>query len=644
MSSSPPDVRQQRIEQWEKLRAKKDFRQFPRLLFQAITLVWGMSRAVVFAIVAMRVASALLSGVMLLLGRDALAVFGGAGRAETIGSLGKIGLIFVVSTILGLVSGELETFLTAQVQRKTMDEVLDVATSVELEAYESPLFFDHLKRVETNALTQPATVVRSLMQLPADLAGVGAVMGALIVLQPLLLPLVLVSIVPLVLIGRLGARRQFEFAKERVLGDRQRDYLRSVLTGKDEAKEVRAFGSGVELRSRYERLYDDYLKQLRRFRRKQMAFSFLQSMSTFAIVGIWAVFVGALFISGRTSGANLGAAAVAMPILLGRVFGFVQRINGLYTSSLFIQDYRDFLQLKPSAQVVETPPADSAAAAFRELVVEDVHFTYPGSSKPALQSVNLAIRAGEVVALVGENGSGKTTLAKLLARLFHPGSGRVLWDGVDVASIDAPAIQKHISVIFQDFVRYQLSAADNIGLGRSAALADREAIVTAASAAGADEFLGSLTHGYETMLSKAFGGVDLSIGQWQRVALARAFFRNAPFIVLDEPTASLDARAEHALFDTIRGLRQGRTVLLISHRFSTVRSADRIYVLKDGTIVESGSHDELMTLGGLYAELYSLQASTTLNSSVTPLEAPPLDRPEARAEPAARTRRDPPPA
>jgi ATP-binding cassette, subfamily B, bacterial len=441
------------------------------------------------------------------------------------------------------------------------------------------------------------------------------VMGALIVLQPLLLPLVLVSIVPLVLIGRLGARRQFEFAKERVLGDRQRDYLRSVLTGKDEAKEVRAFGSGAELRSRYERLYDDYLKQLRRFRRKQMAFSFLQSMSTFAIVGVWAVFVGSLFISGRTSGANLGAAAVAMPILLGRVFGFVQRINGLYTSSLFIQDYRDFLQMKPSAQV-EARSADSAAAAFRELVVEDVHFTYPGSSTPALHNVNLVIRTGEVVALVGENGSGKTTLAKLLSRLFHPGSGRVLWDGVDVATLDAAAVQKHISVIFQDFVRYQLSATDNIGLGRSAALSDREAIVTAASAAGADEFLGGLTHGYETILSKAFGGVDLSIGQWQRVALARAFFRNAPFIVLDEPTASLDARAEHALFDTIRGLRQGRTVLLISHRFSTVRSADRIYVLKDGTIVESGSHDELMAFGGLYAELYSLQASTTLNPSV----------------------------
>jgi ATP-binding cassette, subfamily B, bacterial len=616
----PPDVEQQLLDRWEKQRAKKDFRQFPRLLFQAITLVWGMSRTMIFAIVAMRVVAALLSGVMLLLGRNAIAVFSGAGRVETIDSLGRVGAVFVVSTILGLVSGELETFLTAQVQRKTMDELLDVATSVRLEAYESPQFFDHLKRVETNALTEPATVVRSLMQLPGDVVGIGAVMGALIALQPLLLPIVLVSIVPLALIGRLGARRQFEFAKERVLGDRQRDYLRSVLTGKDEAKELRAFGSGVELRSRYERLYDAYLVQLRRFRRKQMAFSLLRSISTFAIVGIWAVFVGSLFVSGRTSGANLGAAAVAMPLLLGRVFGFVQRINGLYTSSLFIQDYRDFLQLKPSLQVIAQPSAEPVVAGFGELVVEDVSFTYPGSATPALQGVNLTIRSGEVVALVGENGSGKTTLAKLLARLFHPGSGRVLWDGLDVASLDAAGIQQHISVIFQDFVRYQLSAHDNIGLGRSAALANREAIVSAASAAGADEFLGSLAHGYETILSKAFGGIDISIGQWQRVALARAFFRNAPFIILDEPTASLDARAEHALFDTIRGLRQGRTILLISHRFSTVRSADRIYVLKDGTIVESGSHDELMALGRLYAELYNLQASTTLNPSVHVVE------------------------
>ena len=227
MSRHPPDVEQQFLDRWEKRRAKKDFRQFPRLLLQAITLVWSMSRPTVFLIVTMRIATALLSGVMLLLGRNALAVFSGAGRVETIDSLGKVGLAFVVSTILGLVSGELQTFLTAQVQRKTMDELLDVATSVRLEAYESPQFFDHLKRVETNALSQPAMVVQSLMALPSDLVGVAAVMGALLVLQPLLLPIVLVSIIPLALIGRLRRRDgNSSFAKERVLGDRQRDYLR----------------------------------------------------------------------------------------------------------------------------------------------------------------------------------------------------------------------------------------------------------------------------------------------------------------------------------------------------------------------------------------------------------------------------------
>src|SRR5262245_58288003 len=229
MARISPEQEQQFLDRWEKQRAKKDFRQFPKLLAHAITLVWEMSRTMVFAIVAMRIATGVLSGVMLLLGRDAIVVFSGAGRVETIESLGRVGVVFVVSTILGLVSGELETFLTAQVERKTMDELLDVATSVRLEEYESPQFFDHLKRIETNALTQPATVVRSLMQLPADFVGVASVMGALIILQPLLLPIVLVSIIPLVLIGRLGARRSFEFANGRLLGEQWRDYLHGVV-------------------------------------------------------------------------------------------------------------------------------------------------------------------------------------------------------------------------------------------------------------------------------------------------------------------------------------------------------------------------------------------------------------------------------
>jgi ABC-type multidrug transport system fused ATPase/permease subunit len=258
----------------------------------------------------------------------------------------------------------------------------------------------------------------------------------------------------------------------------------------------------------------------------------------------------------------------------------------------------------------ERRPTAPAPAGFRRLEVDNVTFAYPTGTEPALLDVSLEVRAGEVVALVGENGSGKTTLAKLLARLYTPGARTIRWDGTDVASVDPDALRLGVAVIFQDFLRFHLPARDNVGLGRHEAMADLERIVEAAARADADAFLRELRSGYDTMLGPEFlGGTDLSVGQWQRLALARAFFRDAPFIVLDEPTASLDARAEHELFEKLRTLLSGRTVLLISHRFSSVRSADRIYVLQSGRIVEEGTHDELMSENGVYAELFTLQAA-----------------------------------
>jgi ATP-binding cassette subfamily B protein len=227
-----------------------------------------------------------------------------------------------------------------------------------------------------------------------------------------------------------------------------------------------------------------------------------------------------------------------------------------------------------------------------------------------LLDVSLRIEPGEVVALVGANGSGKTTLAKLLAGLYVPTSGRVCWDGRDTRDMDRRALLGGTAVVFQDFVRYALSARDNIALGRHERASDTAGIVRAARQAGADEDISGLPSGYETLLGPAFiDGTDLSTGQWQRLALARTFFRDAPLVILDEPTAALDARAEHELFARIGELFAGRSVLLISHRFSTVRSADRIYVLREGRVVEAGTHPELLALGGTYAELFTLQAS-----------------------------------
>jgi ATP-binding cassette subfamily B protein len=245
--------------------------------------------------------------------------------------------------------------------------------------------------------------------------------------------------------------------------------------------------------------------------------------------------------------------------------------------------------------------------------VKAVSFAYPTAKESALRDVSLNIRAGEIVALVGENGSGKTTLAKLLAGLYRPASGTITWDGIDINRVDAEQLRKSIAAIFQDFVRFHLRARDNVGLGRVTAIDDLDDIREAARHADADAFLGALPDGYESVLGPEFeGGTDLSVGQWQRVALARAFFRHAPFVILDEPTAALDPRAEHDLFERIRALLADRTVLLISHRFSSVRNADRIYVLESGRVTEAGTHQELMSLQAHYAELFQLQAAAYL--------------------------------
>lgn len=503
---------------------------------------------------------------------------------------------------------QLQRLLGEEVQRLTWDGILGVTTHVPLETFEDPDFFDALQRVKTNAVLRPLTLSQGLVQIVSGLLGVAGLTAALIIIEPILVAVLLAGSLPLWLISRRTGQVEFHFRAGQTTQLRRNEYLINTLSGRGEAKEIRAFNLGPVLKRGWLDNYTEYLADYRAHIRGRLALGGLNALvTTVATSAALGVLVW-LIVSGRIGVASGGAALLAIRLLGGNLQQTFFGIGELFESALFLKDYDEFLARRPRSASAAGHRRPSVPG-FAELSLHNVGFRYPGAAAWAVRDVSLTIRAGETVALVGENGSGKTTLAKLLGQLYAPTAGEVRWDGVDTATCDVAALRGQIGVIFQDFVRYQLSARENIAFGRPEKIDDLAAVRFAAEQAGADQFLQALPAGYETGLGKQYqGGLDLSGGQWQRVALARAFFRDASLLILDEPTASMDARSEHQLFEQVRRLEVGRTLVLISHRFSTVRNVDRIHVMDQGQIVETGSHDELMGIGGRYAELFELQA------------------------------------
>src|SRR5215218_4668153 len=596
----------------------RSLRHLPRLCREAVQLVWAAGRRELLVVLGVQAVNGIGLAVVLLLGKgvldEVLAADRDSAGAGTV--LPRLLLLTVVMAGLGFLAAvgrEHRQILAELAIRHAQARIIDVACAVELEAYETPSFHNRLVRAAGGGQFRPWQVVEGLTGLAGTSIGVAGITLALFALQPWLVPLVLAAGVPLLISVARGGELMFRFHHRTTEAERRRNYLYMLLSGKDAAKELRAFGLEAFLRGRFDRLYDEHLAELRVVARRRLRVSLLGNLATTVVLtGIVAALL-VLALDGRIGLADAATAAGAVFVLGERLMHGVFAAGMLYESSLFIEDFTSFVAMAP--RVKARRRRDPAPAGFRRLEVEDVSFTYPSATTPAVTGVSMEIGAGEIVALVGENGSGKTTLAKLLCRLYLPDQGRVLWVGVDTATVDPDQLRRSVAVIFQDFLHYSLPAAENIGIGRHQRIGDTAAIRGAAVHAGADDFLAKLPQGYETVLGPEFeGGKELSVGQWQRVALARAFFRDAPFIILDEPTAALDARAEHELFESIRTPCRGRSVLLISHRFSSVRSADRIYVLDGGRVAESGGHDELMDLGGRYAELFTLQASAYLAS------------------------------
>lgn len=588
-------------------------RSAPRLVGLAVRLIWEADWKTVLATAVLQILGGSGIAALFLIGRSALARILEApsvseGLRDAAPLLVFLLFLFALQSFVTASHSGVHRLLAERTIRYFFDRVLQVSGAVDLEAFEDPSFYDRLRRAQEHGSQTSLQVSLHLPILTGSLlisAGIGVALAAI---QPLLLPLVLIGALPLWVATSKNTEEMYSFSFGHTPGDRVRQHLSGLLTLKEFAPEVRAFSISEFLRNRWNQMYEERLKDVAEMVWRFLRRSVVASLTSTAVIAISIAGLLYLLATGRMDDAGAVAALIAIQQLGSQLQNMARSAGMLYESALYLEDFLGFTRM---TSALSKSPALEQVEPFQTLEVDRLSFAYPGTERCVLDEASLKIRSGEIVALVGENGSGKTTLAKLLCHLYRPASGRILWDGRDTSEIAAESLREHIAVIFQDFVRYRLTAADNVIIGDVGRAEDRSWIEAAAQHAGAHSFLASLPKGYETILGKEFEeGTDLSVGQWQRVALARAFFRDAPFIVLDEPTASLDAKAEHELFESIRVLCRGRAVLLISHRFSSVRSADRIYVMQKGRIVEEGSHAELMAKARLYAEMFNLQAAS----------------------------------
>jgi ATP-binding cassette subfamily B protein len=580
-----------------------------------LALVWASSRAMTVALGAMTLAGGLLPlGVAYAGKRIVDAVVARSQSATWTWVAVELGLVVglaVVQRGLGLV----RSLLGARLGIDINVTILEKALALDLRFFEDPEFYDKLTRARREASSRPIALISEsfgLVQSVLSLAGYAAVLVHLSAWAVLALCL---ATVPATLAEMRYSKVAFRVRNWRSPESRKLLYLEYVLANDEHAKEVKLFGLGPMLLDRYRQLSRGFYDEDRRLYVRRAGWTQLLSfVGTGAFYGAYAAMAG-LAAAGKLTLGNMTLYGLAFRQGQQAFQSALGAIGNMYEHNLYMANLWEFLQIAganagASAGAKAGVSTSAGANAGAGILFEGVGFRYPGKTEWALRGIDLAIPAGQSLALVGENGAGKTTFVKLLTRLYEPTEGRILVDGRDLRDIDVGELRKRFGVLFQDFNQYQLKVRENVGFGSIEHMEDGARVQRAVDRGGAGEVVAAMAGGLDAPLGRWFqGGTELSGGQWQKIALARAFMREeSDILVLDEPTAALDAEAEHAVFERFRELAQGRTTIVISHRFPTVRMAKQIVVLDHGTIAEQGTHDELVALGGKYARMFALQA------------------------------------
>ncbi|GAC1351124.1 MAG: ABC transporter ATP-binding protein [Polyangiales bacterium] len=587
-------------------------------------MVWGVDRTLLATLVACQLLDALGTVSVAWVGKqiiDAIVIASRLaarvnGAHDALWSAERSALIWVgvefaliaAISLVGQVQSYAQLVLRGKLGLHVNLLILEKSANVSYGHFEDPEFMNQMTQARREASSRPLSVVNQTLSLARNaitLTGYLALLWSLGWVAPLVI--VAAAVPPFLAEARHG-RRMFALQRGRTQRNRKMFYLEMLLTTEQSVKEVKLFALARWLIDRYREVHLGFQQEevIAARGRARTAFA-LGLLATFSLYGTYA-FIVAKTVSGLFT---LGSMTLYITVFrqgqttLQRALSAIASIyeDNLYMSNLF--EYLGVVDDEPDAPLDPHDPLDRLPPT---IAFDDVSFRYPGADHDALSHIDLTIACGETVALVGRNGAGKTTLVKLLVGLHRPTAGRILVDGIDVTTMTAAALRRKVGIIFQDFARFQFSAGENVGVGWLPDRTDALAIDRAVVDAGAKEVVAGLRQGLETPLGRAFGGDDLSVGQWQRIALARAFMRKSRILVLDEPTASMDAEAEHEIFQRFRDLKAQRTALLITHRFSTVRMADRVVVFEAGRVAEVGTHGELLAMNGRYAKMFNLQA------------------------------------